>query len=150
LLTKINLGAFVMLPLVLGALRTTGDNTWLRKVHAIVLALGLLMPVVLMAPLFRLEWVVQYCVFAAGTILAALVVWSSSVIPKALTIKHWGFCLGGFTVMVLVTVGATMARGTTASEILGATVLQNFSLVQNWYRPASISGGAMATATISV
>jgi hypothetical protein len=149
-LTKINLGAFIIMPLILGALRTTGEKTWLRTVYGIVLALALLMPVVLMAPLFRLEWVVRYCVFAEGTIIAALVVWSSSVIPKALTIKHWGFFLGGFAVMMLLTVGATIARGATASEILRATVSQNFSLVHNWYRPASISGGAVAIAAISV
>ena len=64
LLTKINLAAFIMLPLMLGALRATDDHAWSRAVHGIVLALGVLMPVVLMAPLFRLEWVVRYCVFA--------------------------------------------------------------------------------------
>ena len=148
LLTKINLAAFIMLPLILGALRATGDHVWLRAVHGVVLAFGLLMPIVLMAPLFRLEWVVR-CI-CDGTILAALVVWSSSVIPKILTIRHWGFFLAGFTTVVLLTLCATMAGGTTALEILRATVLQSSDFAQNFYYPAPVSGAAIAIAAISV
>lgn len=149
LLTKVNLAAFITLPLILGALRTTGDQTWLRPIHGILSAIGLLMPVVLMAPLFRLDWVIWYCVFSEGTILAALMVWSSRSIPKTLTIGDWRFAIGGSTLVVLLTIGATMAGGTTAIEILRATVLQNFGLIQNWYNPAPISGVAITATAIS-
>ena len=43
-----------------------------------------------------------------------------------------------------------MAAGTTALEIFHATVLQHFGLVRNWYIPASISDGAIATTAISL
>ena len=64
LLIKINLAAFVTLPLILGALRATSDRGSFRAIEAVVLALGLLLPIALMGPLFRLEWVIWYCVFA--------------------------------------------------------------------------------------
>ena len=92
LLTKVNLAAFVMLPLMLAALRATSGQSWLRAAHRLVLILGLLAPVVLMAPLLHLEWSVRYCLLASGTIAAALVVWSSSVVPKILTIRLWWVC----------------------------------------------------------
>ena len=150
LFTKVNLAAFVILPLFLGALRATEGHAYLRAMHGVVLALAVLIPVVLMAPLFHLEWAVRYCIFASGTIVAALVVWSSSFIPKVLTVRHWGLCAGGFTAAVLVALGATMVGGTTAFEIFRATILQNFGLVQNWNRPASVGGGALTVTAISL
>ena len=150
LLTKINLAAFVILPLILGACRATGDHAYLRAGHGVVLALGLLMPLVLMAPLIHLDWVIRYCAFAGGTIFAALVIWSSIFIPKILAIKHWGFFVGGFAFVVLFTVGVTMAGGTTPFEIFRVAVLQNIGLVQNWYLPAPVSGGALIVSAISV
>jgi hypothetical protein len=150
LLIKINLAMFVILPLVLGALRATSDRGHVCAFHGVVLALSLVLPMALMAPLFRLEWVIWYCVFASGTILAALVVWSSSCIPNVFTIKHWGYCISGFTATVLSTLCATIAYGTTPFEIFRATVLQNFGLVQNWYLAPPVSGGAIAITVTSL
>jgi hypothetical protein len=150
LLTKINLAAIVMVPLLLGALRATSDRRYIPAIHGVVLVLGLFMPIALMAPLLHLEWVIRYCVFASGTILAALVVWSSSCIPKSLTIRHWGYCAGGLTAVVLLTLCISIAGGTTAYEIFRATVLQNFDLVQNWHNPAPVSGWAIAITAISL
>ncbi len=150
LLTKVNLAAFVVLPLMLAALRATSGQPWMRAAHRLVLILGLLAPVVLMAPLLHLEWSARYCLLASGTIAAALVVWSSSVVPKILTIRLWWVCFFGFAIVVLLTLGATMAAGTTALEIFHATVLQHFGLVRNWYIPASVTDGAIATTAISL
>jgi 4-amino-4-deoxy-L-arabinose transferase-like glycosyltransferase len=150
LLIKINLATFVILPLVLGALRATSDRSHVRAFHGVVLALSLLLPVALMAPLFRLQWVIWYCVFASGTILAALVVWSSGRIPKIFTIKDWGYCVCGIAAVVLSTLCVTIAYGTTVFEIFRATVLQNFDLVQNWYLAAPVSSGAIAITVISL
>jgi hypothetical protein len=146
-LTKINLAAFVILPLILAALRTTGNH--LRAIHGIVLALGILMPVVLMAPLLHLEWVIRYCIFASLTILATLVVWSSIAVPEILTIRAWGFFVAGFAAVVLLTIGATMAGGTSALEIFRAMVLQNFDLVRNWHYEVTVNNAALAVAAVS-
>jgi hypothetical protein len=150
LLTKINLAAIVIVPLLLGALRATSDRRYIPAIHGVVLVLGLFMPIALMAPLLHLEWVIRYCVFASGTILAALVVWSSSCIPKSLTIRHWGYCVGSLTAVVLLTLCISIAGGTTAFEIFRATVLQNFGVVQNWHLPAPVSGGAIAITATSL
>jgi len=147
LLIKVNLAAFVILPLMLAALRTAGDH-W-RVAHGILMALAILMPVVLMGPLLHFEWVIRYVVFASATIFAALVVWSSLVLPKVLSVKHLAFVVAGFATVVLTTLGATISRGTTAFDIFRAIVLQNLNLVQNWHLEVSISSGALAVAAIS-
>jgi hypothetical protein len=47
------------------------------------------------------------------------------------------------------TVGATMAAGSTASEILNATTLQNFRFAKNWYMPTPINAGAISVTVVS-
>ena len=149
LLTKINLAAFSILPLLLAALRTTSNENLWRRIRPAALAAGLLMPVILMAPLLRFEWVIRYCVFAEGTIIAAFFVWSSMSIPKIFSVRDWGFAIGGCAMVMLLIISATMASGSTASEILNATILQNFRFATNWYRPAPIDPGVIPVTAVS-
>ena len=149
LLTKINLAAFIILPLLLAALRTTSNENLWRRIRPAALAAGLLMSVILMAPLLRFEWVNRYCVFAEGTIIAAFFVWSSMSIPKIFSVRDWGFAIGGCAMVMLLIISATMAGGSTASEILNATILQNFRFATNWYRPTPINSGVIPVTAVS-
>lgn len=146
LLTKINLGIFIALPLLLAALRVTGDHRVLRLAHAAALAAGLLMPLALMGPMFQFPWAVENCLIATATILAASIAWYGARLPHVLSFHHWAIALGGFAAVFIVVLGVVLAGGTTAYEVLDATILQSAGFARRWYAIPPLSSYALAFA----
>lgn len=146
LLTKINLGIFIALPVLLAALRVTGDHKILRVAHAAALVAGLLMPLALMGPMFQFPWAVESCLFATATIMAASIAWFGAKLPHVLRFHHWAFVLGGFAAVVAVVLGVVLAGGTTAFEVLDATILQSAGFAQRWHAIPPLSGYALVFA----
>ncbi len=150
LLTKINLAAFVALPLILGLLRGSANNFVLRTVHALVLCSGVAMPIVIMMPLLNFSWVSDYCLLALATISAALLVWCTNPVSKIFIFRHWVYCFSGFAVAVLVTTAAVMAKGVTVAELLDAIIFEPQGRIHTWYGSPDIQNWALIGAAISL
>jgi len=150
LLTKFNLGIFVAIALALAAIRATLHQPWRDWAFAATTVAGLLLPVALMLPLFRLPWVFAYCGFATATVGSAILVWSRIAVPEILTLRHWSICLGAAAVTAIVTLGIVLVGGTSPHAIFYAVILQNVHLIQNWYIPTQISAVAGAAAAASL
>jgi hypothetical protein len=150
LLTKINLAAFVALPLMLGLLRGSPGHFTLRIVHALVLCAGVAMPIVLMKPLLHFPWAYDYCLLALATISAALLVWCTNPVSRIFVFRHWVYCFSGFTVVVVATVVAMMTKGVTATELLDAVIFEPQGRIHTWYGLPEIQNWALIGSAISL
>lgn len=150
LLTKINLAAFVALPLILGLLRSSGGHFALRTVHALVLFAGVAMPIVLMMPLLNFSWASDYSLLALATISAALLVWCTNPVSQIFIFRHWVYCFSGFAAAVLVTIAAVMTKGVTVAELLDAIIFEPQGRIHTWYGSPAIQNWALIGAAISL
>lgn len=150
LLTKINVGVFATLAVALTALRATRPAAWVRTTAGLSAAAGLMLPLALMLPLLHLAWVAGYCAFATATIGAALVTWFAAERPMLLRPRHWVTCLAAMAATAAVTLGITLALGSSPAAILDVIVLQNSRFIRNWYFPLPIPWWSLALAAVAV
>ena len=148
-LTKINAGAFVALPVLLIALKSLAPRRWSSALFALVAGAGALMPFALMDPLMRFDWVVNYMLFSTVTVAAAILAWWRAEIGAAVTVRQWTVALVAMCVTAAAVIAATMLRGASAYAILYTTVLQNPGHIQNWYTPMDFERRALAAAALS-
>ncbi len=147
LLTKINIGAFAGLALALVA--APARHAW-RGLGAVLAGAGMLLPLALMLPLFRLGWAVQYWVFATATVGAALTAWVGGEREGSPTRQQWTAALAAAACTAAATLAATFGLGSTPYAVLDAVVLQNGRLVRNWCLPLSFPPWALGLAVAAL
>ena len=149
LLIKINIGVFAALALILTGLRAMPGSNLLRLITGLVIGSSLLLPFVLMLPLLHFSWTMMYCFGATAAIGASTVAWLGCKQQDWLTPARLWLCLAAMATVAVITLGATLASGSSLYGMLNAIVLQNGHFIRNWYVPmpysaASIAAGAVA------
>lgn len=144
LLTKFNAGVFVAMPLLLVAIRASSRNQWQNAAFLALAAIGIMLPTVLMKPLFIFDWAVWYCVFSTATIGPAIMVWWRSDVETVFTLKSWVAISAAVVITMVLTIAIVLTRGTTPYAILYTVILQNPDHILNWYIPLYLNQSAFA------
>lgn len=151
LLTKINVGVFAGLSAVMFLVFHAKAPAWSRIGGALLAVLLVVMPFALMRSLLAEHWVRMYAALFALAALPIALSTRRAATASALKIglAEFGAMLGGAMVVLALTLGTVLARGTSARELLDGMLLAplqhptHFSLEFHW--PST----ALAVAIIS-
>lgn len=121
-LTKINVGGFVVLA-ALAWMALHHNSTGLRRWAPWVVAVGgVLVPLALMRPMLGIGWVQTYAAIFAATAVAATVA-TARAASAAATWRTLGWAVAGGTVACAAIVGAVLFRDTSLADIFAGVVL---------------------------
>ena len=133
-LTKINAGAFVAIPLLLVLARAAGGPRWTHAAAVALTIAAAVFPLILMHALLHFSWALRYCLFATTVMVTTLGVWWRTPTAYSLPIRYWVWPVIAMAVTTCVAIGGVLANGTTAFAILNTTILQNPRHILNWYQ----------------
>lgn len=121
-LSKINLGAFLVLSAV-AWLGWHAASAQLRRWAPVVIAAGgMVIPLLLMRPLLDREWVQTFALLVAGAAVSAALVMPRTAAPLAgRALLGWG--LAGAALISAVAILPVLARGTSAWEMIEGVLL---------------------------
>lgn len=121
-LTKINVGGFVVLA-ALAWMALHGASAGFRRwAPYLVAAGGILVPLALMRPMLGVGWVQTYALIFATTAVAAATATARSAAPVA-SGRTLGWAMAGGTAACLVVIGAVLFRHTSLADIFAGVVL---------------------------
>ena len=154
-LTKINIGLYAILSLLL-ALALTRPQEVIKRMGFVALGItNLALIIVIMSPLASFSWVRNYCCFAVFSLLGALVVARVTPLDSSIDIRTLYRLGTAFGITALIVVAPFLVRGTTIPALLYVTVIQHKDFAQHWFKaspfnPISViwSAGAVALALV--
>jgi hypothetical protein len=136
LLTKANLGAYLLLALALTVASSAGRKTFARVGFLAAGVAGLLLPIGLMWPLLSQGWAVIYCaivlcsVAATALALAPYVFGIARTPPPTEEGRHYlTVGLASFLLASLAVCGVVLTRGTTPAGLLYGVVFQHLDRI---------------------
>lgn len=148
-LTKINVGGFVVLSALAWIFLHHENDRVRRMAPAWLLAGCVLVPLALMRPMLGISWVQTFALVFACSGGAAILVIAPEAAPRA-GWRTLGACLIGGTAVTLVVIGIVLVRGTTLLELLDGILIAPlkqpaaFNLSYTW------AAGTPALAVVSL
>ncbi len=148
--TKINLGVYVCLALLLALLAALRGNKWRNVLLAATAATSLVLVTGIMTPLFHFSWVREYWVlFIASfcTVLPAAFIAKSEVVIGA---RSWVTLVSAFALAYAAAILPFLARGTTISAFLYGTIFQHKDFSQHWANASALGAGTILCSACSL
>jgi hypothetical protein len=134
-LTKINIGVYAALAIVLALLKAASRGHAQKALFALLTIAGLSLPFIILTPLLQQEWAQRTVALVVLSIGAAILVAWRSEIDQFVTPKLWIACTVALGVVAALVVTLFLMRGTTFSAMLSMSVLQHRGSVKDWYIP---------------
>jgi hypothetical protein len=132
-LTKVNIGLYMAVGMSLGLCAASPAGRLRTVVYGVLSATGVLLPVVVMAPLLGSGWALRVSLLAVLSVAAAVVVAWRSDTPSFMTPRLWMLGIGVFLACAVLVIGRFLMAGTTVAAMLDMTVLQHRGFAKNWY-----------------
>ena len=148
--TKINLGLYVALGLLLTLLTTLPKGKSRNLLLAVTGTMALLLVAGIMSSLFRFNWVRSYfCLF----LIAFTTVWAaafSTTVDTVISKKAWYSLIAAYVLTYAGILIPFLANGTTISSFLYVTIFQHKDFTKHWFNASSMGAGTVLWSACSL
>jgi len=147
--TKINLGAYVLLALGIAFFCAVEKGPWQRAGLWSASSAALILPALLMLPHISEPWAAAFCLVEVLSIAAVVLAVARSPIAERFRWQHFLLAVAACIATTLVISSVLFARGTTPAAMLKWLVVWPATRFQYWFLPPPISPWAVAWAALS-
>ena len=149
-LTKINLGACVLLALSIVVFSILKEGFWQRLGFVAASVAAIIFPILLMRPHLSERWAAAFCVVAVLSICTVVLVAARPSVAERFRWQHLLLAIAAFLTSILIISSLVFARGTTPAAMLKWLIVWPATRFQTWFLPPPISLWAIPWAMVSL
>src|SRR5215510_12168472 len=148
--TKINLGVYIAVAVVV-ALAYGFRAVWWRRAACIVVSIGaVLLPLPLMSAHLGEPWAMKYCVVEMLSLAAVIVVVTRTNIGSVLGVRHLAFAGLFFGLSIAVIASFFLVQGSSINAMIHAVIVRPRTFGHSWFFPARFSNLAVPWSVIGL